>query len=226
MPVLSGWSLDHMETNGRQFNIDVAAASGIVFVAGKPDSIVGASQPAGVAAGVKIFVSSRYLPTAWLSQPEHSAVVAALGLGANEQLLVAGNVTSLIVEPRGIDADWERLGDLLRLVAVLPPEDPPLGMGELIDGMRFDAAVVTAALHQLLPMLRKWATGDDTARSDRITEASSADLRELVAAVTGELHRIDALIGSTGEPLSDEAVLLGRLAEAAIEAQHELARRA
>ena len=84
-------------------------------------------------------------------------------MGANEQLLVAGNVTSLIVEPRGIDADWERLGDLLRLVAALPPEDPPSGMGELIDGMRFDATDVTADLQQLLPMLRKWAIGDDTA---------------------------------------------------------------
>jgi hypothetical protein len=212
-------------TNGRLFMIDVAAASGVVFAAGRPDQIIGASQPGGAAAGVPIFVSPRFLPTAWLSEPEHSALVAALGLGVSEQLLVAGNGTSLIVEPRGIEADWKRLDDLLLLVAALPPEDPPPGSGELIDGLHFDAAGVTADLQQLLPMLRTWATGDDTVRSDQVAAASSDDLRELVTAVAGELHRIDELIDSHAEPLPDEAVLLGRLAEAAIEAQHELARR-
>ncbi len=91
--------------------------------------------------------------------------------------------------------------------------------------MRFDAAEVSAELRKLLPMLRTWAAGDDTARSDRIAATNSDDLRELVATVGGELDRIDALIDSHGEPLPDEAVLLGRLAEAALEAQHELARR-
>ena len=161
----------------------------------------------------------------WLSQPEHSTLVAALGLGANEQLLVARNATSLIVEPRGIEADWKRLDDLLHLVAALPPEDPPPGSGELIDGLRFDAAGVAADLRELLPILRTWAIGDDAVRSDRIAAASSDDLRELVTVVAGELDRIDALIDSHAEPVPDEAVLLGRLAEAAIEARHELARR-
>jgi hypothetical protein len=140
-------------TNGRLFMIDVAAASGIVFAAGRPDQIIGASQPGGAAAGVPIFVSPRFLPTTWLSQPEHSALVAALDLGVNEQLLVAGNGASLVVEPCGIEADWKRLDDLLLLVAALPLEEPPPGRGELIDGLRFDAAQVTADLRQLLPML-------------------------------------------------------------------------
>ena len=211
--------------NRHLFMIEVRAASGIVFAAGRPDQIVGASHPAGAAAGVDIFVSTDFLPTPWLSELEHATLVATLGLGRNEHLLVARNETSLIVEPRGIEADWKRLDDLLLLVAALPPDDPPPGRGELIDGMRFDAAVVTPELQQLLPMLRTWATGDDTARSDRIAAASSDALRELVTTVAGELHGIDALIDSRGEPLSDEAVLLGRLAEAAREAQHELARR-
>jgi hypothetical protein len=62
-------------------------------------------------------------------------------------------------------------------------------------------------------------------RSDRIAAASSDDLRELVTAVAEELHQIDAVIDSHAESLPDEALLLGRLAEAALEAQHELARR-
>jgi hypothetical protein len=212
-------------TNGRLFMIDVSATSGIVFAAGRPGRIVGASRPAGDVAGVDIFVTTGFLPTTWLSRPQHSALVAALDLRGDEQLLVVRNGTSLIVEPRGIDADWERLSDLLRLVAALPADDPPPGRGELIDELRFDAALVTGELQQLLPMLRSWAAGDDTVRSDRIAAASSDDLRELVTAVADELHRIDALIDSHGEPLPDEAVLLGRLAEAALEAQHELTRR-
>jgi hypothetical protein len=212
-------------TNGRLFMIDVAVASRIVFAAGRPDPILGASRPCGVAAGITIFEHQRFSPTAWLSEPGHSGLVAAVGLNANEQLLVVRNETTLIFEPRGLDVDWERLGDLLRLVNALPPDDPPSGTGELIDGLRFDAATVTAEHQQLLPMLRRWATGDDTTRSDQIAAASDDDLRELVAVVAPERSGIDALIDYHDEPVPDEAILLGRLAEASSEAEHELARR-
>ena len=212
-------------TNGRLFMIDVAAESGIVFAAGRPDPIVGASRPCGVASGITIFERQPFSPTAWLSEPGHSELVAAVGLDSNEQLLVVRNETTLIFEPRGLDVDWERLGDLLRLVDALPPDDPPSGTGELIDGLRFDAATVTAEQQQLLPMLRRWATGDDTTRSDQIAAASDDDLRELVAVVAPERSEIDALTDHHDEPLPDEAILLGRLAEASSEAEHELARR-
>ena len=68
-------------------------------------------------------------------------------------------------------------------------------------------------------------TGDDTVRSDRIASATHEDLRELVEVVSPELQAIDAFIDSIGEPLPDEAALLGSLAEAALEAKHELERR-
>src|SRR6266508_345702 len=206
-------------TNGRLFLIDVTAPSGIVLAAGRPDEILGASQPVGVAAGTVIFRCAAFSPTGWLSQLEHSSLIAALGLSANEQLLVARSGATLLVEPRGLEADWNRLGDLLRLVAALPPDDPPAGKGERIDGLRFDAAEVAPELQQLLSMLRTWATGDDAERSDRIASATEDDLRELNAEVSPELQRIDALIDSQEEPLSDEAVLLSRLAEAALEAR-------
>lgn len=48
-------------TNGRLFMIDVAVASGIVFAAGRPDPILGASRPCGVAAGITIFEHQRFL---------------------------------------------------------------------------------------------------------------------------------------------------------------------
>lgn len=138
---------------------------------------------------------------------------------------MARNETTLILEPRGLDADWGRFGGLLRLVQALPPDDPPPGTSELIDGLRFDAATVTAELQQLLPMLRRWATGDDTTRSDQIAAASEDDLSELVAVVAPERSGIDALIGYHDEPVPNEAILLGRLAEAASEAERELAQR-
>ncbi len=62
-------------------------------------------------------------------------------------------------------------------------------------------------------------------RSDRIASATHEDLRELVEVVSPELQAIDAFIDSIGEPLPDEAALLGSLAEAALEAKHELERR-
>jgi hypothetical protein len=206
-------------TNGSMFLIGVSASSSIVFAAGTPDQILGASKPVQPTEAV-VFRSDTHSPSAWLSENGHSSLVIALGLGSNEQLVVARNSATLMVE-----ADWLRFSDLLALVAALPPDRPPVGEGEVIDGLRFDAAEVTPELRQLLPMLRRWATGDDTARSNRIASATDEDLRELVEVVSPELQAIDAFIDSIGEPLPDEAALLGSLAEAALEAKHELERK-
>ncbi len=92
-------------TNGRLFLIDVTAPSGIVLAAGRPDEILGASQPVGVAAGTVIFRCAAFSPTGWLSQLEHSSLIAALGLSANEQLLVARSGATLVVEPRGLEGE-------------------------------------------------------------------------------------------------------------------------
>ncbi len=213
-------------TNSSLFLIDAAVSSSIVFAVGHPDQIVGASQPLEVAGMTAIFRSDNWSPAKWLSESANLDLVTALAVGATEQLLVAQNRASLLFEPRGIDADWARFEDLLSLLAALPPDEPPPGKGEVVDGFRFDPAKVAPELRRLLPLLRKWASGDDEQRSNAIESASDDDLRKLAKAVTPELAAIDALIDSEGEPLSDEALHLGHLAEAALEAQQELETRA
>lgn len=67
-----------------------------------------------------------------------------------------------------------------------------------------------------------WATSDDEHRSDLIAAASDDPLRTLVAMVTPHLAEIDAALTSDEV---DEMLPLHQLAEAALEARHELSRR-
>jgi hypothetical protein len=210
-------------TNGRLFLLLVDARSEVVFAVGRPDPILGSVEPLGASEAGVIFCGPERRPTAWLSSPGNVSLIAKLGLTDQEQLVVSRNRVFLLIEPGGIDMDSSRLRCLQALVDALPSDAPPTGTGELIDGLRFDAAAVDPALQQLLPVIRRWACGDDGQRSDRIAGASDRDLASLMDAVEPLLSRIDDLAET--EPLPDEAILLGRVAEAALEAGHELERR-
>jgi hypothetical protein len=215
-------------TNGTRFLIEVGVSTSLTFAAGRPDVIVAASQPV-LLAGTTLIYQTTNFPIAWPAASDQetliAALIAALDLGSEEQLLVARNKTTLLVEPHGTESDSKRLASLLALVAALPPFHPPGSTGEVVEGLRFDDAKIPSKLQGLLPMLRVWAVGDDQVRSERIRSAPDGDLRDLVGAVAPLLIEIDALIAAENGVGSDEAVLLGDLAQAVLEAKQELERR-
>ena len=90
-----------------------------------------------------------------------------------------------------------------------PPPHPP--------------ADAPAALASLWSLAVRWATGDDLDRERRIESATSDELRELRDAVRPLLGDIDRYLDQTHD--AAWALPFGDLAQAAIEADQELARR-
>lgn len=150
--------------------------------------------------------------------------IRALGLAQGESLHVYGNAIVLYVMPRGADEDWQQLERLTALAAVLGsaggvPED-----GAVRDGLRWRSEQLPDGLRDLLPVVREWAIGDDSCRSDRIDAASRGDLERFVAAAAPHRSAITAYLASLEErhPCPDEAILLDWLMTSLSEAEDAL----
>jgi hypothetical protein len=206
-------------TNGKLFLVEVERAGGIVFAAGFPDDLImGAREPIGEVRGIAVFESEGLpSPKRWLAEPRHQDLLAAVGPMPNEQLLVTANGVTLIAVPHGLNADWGRLEQLIEFVDALPLEEGC--------EMAFDMHKVPSELRPLAPLIPEWSIGDDLRRSEQVERASTTELTTMVQAVTPVLQKIDDLIAAQDEALSDEALQLGRLAKATLEAQQELERR-
>jgi hypothetical protein len=194
------------------FLIEVEHPSGVVFAAGRPDLVVGAQQPAGDAGGVAVFEAANGggAPlAAWMAT--HGGALSALDMRDEEQLLVAANRTTLITEPRGLEPDLERLDALCAMVDLLP-------------GARAAEALVVlpADLEPLQPLLAQWAIDDDEQRALAIERASDRELAELWQAVGPQLDAIDHAL----QRVNGRIAGLDSLAQAALEAERELGRRA
>lgn len=80
--------------------------------------------------------------------------------------------------------------------------------------------------HKLIPLIKLWSISDDVERSEKISRASSKRLVLLVNALEPEYCKIDKYLSSfKEEPLTDQAILLGDLAECSIEAKFLLEKR-
>ena len=79
-------------------------------------------------------------------------------------------------------------------------------------------------LRHLASFMPQWAIGDDVVRAEKREQASAAELRELVEAVSPHWDEINAYLDAAHEetPVPDEAILLGYLAECAAEAQFDV----
>jgi hypothetical protein len=194
------------------FLIEVEHPSGVVFAAGRPDLVVGAQRPAGDAGGVVVFEAANgggEPLAAWMAT--HGGTLSALDMRDEEQLLVAANRTTLIAEPRGLERDLERLDALCAMVDLLP-------------GARAAEALVVlpADLEPLQPLLAQWAIDDDEQRALAIERASDRELAELWQAVGPQLDAIDHAL----QRVNGRIAGLDSLAQAALEAERELGRRA
>lgn len=200
--------------NETHFLIEVEYPSGLIFAAGRPDLVVGARRPAGQTGGVAVFeaaVGGGAPLRAWMAA--RGGTLTALDLAGDEQLLVAANRTTLIAAPRSLERDLERLDALCAMLDLLPGADP---------GGPMAGAGLPAELEPLQPLLAQWAIDDDEQRAQAIERASDRELAELSQAVGPQLDAIDRALR-----LADSRIAgLDSLAQAALEAQGELQRRA
>jgi hypothetical protein len=87
-----------------------------------------------------------------------------------------------------------------------------------VDGLPFSVKKLPKDLQPLGPLVRRFAVGGDDIRSQVLSEASEKQRLELCQRVVPLLPRIDAFLDSFGSrPLSNEAILIGHLAEAVLE---------
>jgi hypothetical protein len=94
---------------------------------------------------------------------------------------------------------------------------------EEIDGFEVDLSRLPPDLQPLVPLIRRWATGDDEERSTRLAGASDDELRELSDAPSKLWDSINGYLTeyvASDEPY--EAIVLDGFAQAAMEADSEL----
>jgi hypothetical protein len=86
-----------------------------------------------------------------------------------------------------------------------------------------DLNVLPPQFHPLIPLIKKWAIGDDLDREDFLENFPKAVLERFVMEVEPYLRPIDSYLDSFGyRPPSEQACALGRLAECAVEAKRYL----
>jgi hypothetical protein len=90
--------------------------------------------------------------------------------------------------------------------------------GLVVDGLGLDPERLPPDLRQLVPLVEKWAVGDDVEREALLAAGSPDELRHLVETVSPLSPRINAYLDSfaSGE-MPEEAAMIGRLAEAVSE---------
>jgi hypothetical protein len=170
------------------------------------------ASPAGLPCPVFLAAADTRATTAWLQAPENARVLSEFRLTPQESLQVYRNAVILIGEiERATEKTIARLCDLADCVR-------DRGDDRVIDGLPFAVEKLPPALRPLAPLIRRFAIGDDAIRGDLTGEASAAEQMRVCAQVEPLLPQINAYLDSFGsQPLSNEAMLLGRLAEAVAE---------
>jgi hypothetical protein len=169
-------------------------------------------------AGQSIYVGDSSLQSVkdLLSNRAATSSLKDLKLLSGEYLKQTVAETQCCLVPQGLEADWQRLLLLLRFIDLLPREELPP------DKLLFDKSRVPEPLGVLAPLVEQWAISDDAEREMKVCRSSTKRLRALVSAVNPLLSEVDRFLDQQSEPLPDEAILLGDLAQASLEAQIEL----
>ncbi len=204
-------------TNREIFCIEVERETTLGLAAGRPCPWMAMTQSIGWVGRVKVFASRRESssPRSWISQASNQTLLGNLRIEPNELLLIARNKTILVAEPAHIDADWERLENLLRLVSALPTAS----------SHQLDVSNYPPNLKKLSSLIGVWAISDDRLRADHIEAASNQELRRLAKAALPRLPDINEYLASVALEDAEAASLLDDVAQAAIEAANELRRR-
>lgn len=153
----------------------------------------------------------------WLAERENLSMLQGLNCSRSQPLYVVRNLLELITSPDRAHPD--QIDTLVTLAERLPRPDRSIGRGTVVvDGMDFDPKKLPKSLRPLATYVVRWAVGDDAERDHQISGAKPREIERLLRVATPLLESIDQYLDSFGSnPLTDEAVLIGRLAEAVAE---------
>jgi len=164
---------------------------------------------AGLACPVFVAASSSGETGTWLQATENLSLLSELRLQAGESLQVYRNAVVLVGWPERASRD--AVLSLCKLADRLRNRD----VSGLVDGLSFSREALPRDLRHLEDLIRRFATGDDTTREELLENASAEEREELRSRVCPLLPTIDKFLDSFGRrPLSNEATLVARLAEA------------
>jgi len=154
----------------------------------------------------------------WLKIKRNQQALRTLDCSASEPVFVFRNGVNSYVPPQR--ATVSHLERLVEFADRLPRPRHRISKVSIVDGLKLDPRTLPKHLRHLVPLIEQWAVGDDVERSDKLARAKRRDMKELLRDVGPLLSPIDDYLDSFGsERLPDEALLLGRLAEAVAELQ-------
>jgi hypothetical protein len=155
----------------------------------------------------------------WLRDPQNVRVLQALNCSESRSLHVYRNGLTFYTDSN--QATPQLLEALVAVARRQPREEqvPRTGLMQ-IDGLELDSKKLPSHLRSLAPYIAWWAIGDDVDRERRLARAKRAEVKKLLFDATPLLKSINRYLDSFGDaPLPDEAILIGRLAEAVAELQ-------
>jgi len=214
-----------IRVNDEYLVIDVAGAFGSSVICSFVNyNVHASSRKLGSASlcrafGCKVYIGS--IPNtdstiSFLNDPSFQLFVKALQLTKRESLHIGNGCASLYIQRFICDDVLKTLDILYQLLALLPSaEEETINYRDLPE-----------EFHKLIPLIKRWGICDDNERSEKIGKSSSKALAKLVDAVEPEFSIINKYLDTFNKrPFTEQAILLGALAEGTSEAKILLKRR-
>jgi hypothetical protein len=196
------------------FQIGIKVESDLAFSINNPDKLFGFTDPTSISDfPYKVYFSDNENDLNLLHQSEFipfwnsfSAKIKDLELSQNEGVFIYSNVIYLAISPtRNLIPIVDYVIDLI---------NDNSSIFQKSRNERIYARNIPERLRHLIPLMKKWSVGDDSEREQMIEETGEKQKKKLIKLVYPFMIEINEFLDSFGdEALSNEAVLLGNLAE-------------
>jgi hypothetical protein len=196
------------------FQIGIKVESDLAFSINNPDKIFGFTDPTSIGDfPYKVYFSDSKNDLNLLQQSEFSpfwnsfaAKIRELELSKNESIFIYNNVIYLAISPK------RSLVPIVDYVIDLINNNGSIF--QKAKNGKIYAKNIPENLRHLIPLLKKWSISDDSEREQLIEETSEKQKNKLVNSIYPLMREINEFLDSFQDsPLTNEAILLGNLAE-------------
>jgi len=190
---------------GDRIVIEINIKASILFAVNLPDTICLANKALRNNAGFKIYTSNTIDKTILDCIDLIKQDLVALNLQSNEGMYVYGNGISLNINiTRDLIPEIKVLQTLKSIIEDNFPEAQ-----DLVDPQK-----LPEDLRSLIPLFSEWAIMDDLERKEKLQKSSKTKLKKVMEFVYPKMNEINGYLDSFKDnPLPNEAILIGRLAE-------------